>query len=76
MTRLNTVSSKEVFCLTNSIRHCSLYVSVASLRQNPVDPFLHERKHPPDIFILETEEPWKVAAQQDREQVNEPYVGS
>lgn len=70
--------AKGVFlaCLTNSIRLCSLYVSIARLQQHPVKPFLQEGKHPPDIFILKAKEPWKVAAQQYREQLHESHICS
>lgn len=61
-------------CFTNSIRLCSLYVSIARLRQDPVEPFFQEGEHPPDIFILESKEPWEVPAQQDREQLSESQL--
>lgn len=49
-------------------------MSVARLRQDPVEPFFQEGEHPPDIFILESKEPWEVAAQQDREQLRESQL--
>lgn len=75
MNRLSILSSKRFFvCFTNSIRFCSLYVSVARLQQDPVEHFFQKGKHPPNIFILETEEPGKIAAQQNGEQVSESHV--
>lgn len=75
MNGLSILRSKRFFvCFTNSIRLRSLYVSVARLQQDPVEPFFQEGEHPPNIFILETEEPWKIAAQQNGEQVNESQL--
>lgn len=76
---LSVLSSKKVVgffsvCFTSSVRLCSLYVSIARLRQDPVEAFFQEGEHPPDIFILESKEPWEVPAQQDGEQVSESQL--